>query len=231
MSVQRVLTSAATLALGSLALVACDPGSATGSASTGTSTAASAPASATTSASPTAGASHASADTAAGGSGSAKASPTAAKPAGGHASGSASGSGAASGSGGGTRARLCRAGRLTVTAAPVSQPLNHLLITAKNTSGTPCDLGIIGLVTFDGRIRATTPDGLGGGPNILRPGQSNYEGVALDQQDAPGQGSDTSYLTVKLDSGDTLRIPVKAHVHAPRISVWQPSAADALSAA
>lgn len=225
MSVQRVLTSAATLALGSLALVACDPGSATGSASTGTSTAASAPASATTSASPTAGASHASADTAAGGSGSAKASPTAAKPAGGHASGSASGSG------GGTRARLCRAGQLTVTAAPVSQPLNHLLITAKNTSGTACDLGIIGLVTFDGRVRATTPDGLGGGPNILRPGQSNYEGVALDQQDAPGQGSDTSYLTVKLDSGDTLRIPVKAHVHAPRISVWQPSAADALSAA
>ncbi|MEU5539673.1 DUF4232 domain-containing protein [Streptomyces sp. NPDC020362] len=225
MSVQRVLTSAATLALGSLALVACNPGSATGSASTGTSTTASAPASATTSSSPAAGASHGSAGNAAGGSGSSKASPTAAKRTGGHASHTASGSGT------GTRARLCRAGQLTITAAPVSQPINHLLITAKNTGGAPCDLGIIGLVTFDGRIRATTPDGIGGGPNILRPGQSNYEGVALDQQDAPGQGSDTSYLTVKLDSGDTIRIPVKAHVHAPRISVWQPAAADALSAA
>lgn len=223
MSVQRFLVSAATLALGSFALVACDPGSATGSAPTGTAATASAPAHAT--ASPTAAPSRTSAGTAAEGNGSAKATPTAARQTATHSSGTASGTG------GGTRAGMCRADQLTVTAAPVSQPLNHLLITAKNTSGARCDLGIIGLVTFDGRVRATTPDGLGGGPNILRPGQSNYEGVALDQQDAPGQGSDTSYLTVKLDSGDTLRIPVKAHVHAPRISVWQPSAADALSAA
>ncbi|TVZ81432.1 MULTISPECIES: DUF4232 domain-containing protein [unclassified Streptomyces] len=221
MSVQRFLVSTATLALGSFALVACDPGSATGSAPTGTAATASAPAHAT--ASPTVDASLASTGTAAKGNGSAKATPTAARQTGTHSSGTASG--------GGTRAGMCRAGQLTVTAAPVSQPLNHLLITAKNTSGARCDLGIIGLVTFDGRVRATTPGGIGGGPNILRPGQSNYEGVALDQQDAPGQGSDTSYLTVKLDSGDTLRIPVKAHVHAPRISVWEPSAADALSAA
>ncbi|MGW2705041.1 hypothetical protein [Streptomyces sp. NPDC001340] len=224
MSVQRFLVSAATLALGSFALVACDPGSATGSAPTGTATTASAPAHAT--ASPTTEPSRASTGTAAEGNGSAKstATPTAAKQTGTHSSGTASG-------GGGTRAGMCRADQLTVTAAPVSRPLNHLLITAKNTSGARCDLGIIGLVTFDGHVRATTPGGIGGGPNILRPGQSNYEGVALDQQDAPGQGSDTSYLTVKLDSGDTLRIPVKAHVHAPRISVWEPSAADALSAA
>ncbi|MGW2748621.1 DUF4232 domain-containing protein [Streptomyces sp. NPDC001450] len=223
MSVQRFLVSAATLALGSFALVACDPGSATGSAPAGT--AATASAAAKTTASPTTEPSRGSAGTAAAGNGSAKATPTTAKQTGAHSSGTASGTG------GGTRAGMCRAGQLTVTAAPVSQPLNHLLITAKNTSGARCDLGIIGLVTFDGHVRATTPDGIGGGPNILRPGQSNYEGVALDQQDAPGQGSDTSYLTVKLDSGDTLRIPVKAHVHAPRISVWEPSAADALSAA
>ncbi|MFJ9869247.1 hypothetical protein [Streptomyces sp. NPDC101165] len=226
MSVQRFLVSAATLALGSFALVACDPGSATGSAPTDTAATASAPAHAT--ASPTAEPSRTSSGTAAESNGSAtstaKSTPTAAKQTGAHSSGTASGTG------GGTRAGMCRAGQLTVTAAPVSQPLNHLLITAKNTSGARCDLGIIGLVTFDGRVRATTPDGIGGGPNILRPGQSNYEGVALDQQDAPGQGSATSYLTVKLDSGDTLRIPVKAHVHAPRISVWELSAADALSA-
>ncbi|MFI1169679.1 hypothetical protein ACH4UM_40590 [Streptomyces sp. NPDC020801] len=222
MSVQRIAVSATALALGSLALVACDPGSSTSSAPTGTAATASAPADSTTSASPAA--SHSSAGTTAGGTGSAKATATATKAAGSH------GSGTASGTGGGTRAGLCRAGQLTVTAAPVSQPLNHLLITAKNTSGVPCDLGIIGLLTFDGRIRATTPDGIGGGPNILRPGQSNHEGVSLDQQDAPGQGSGTSYLTVKLDSGDTLRIPVKTHVHAPRISVWEPTAADALSA-
>ncbi|MFE8950186.1 hypothetical protein [Streptomyces sp. NPDC007856] len=224
MSFHRVLTSAATLALGSLALVACDPASATGAAPTGTATTASA-AKTPASASPVSGSSRGSAGTAAGGGSSAGAAPTAGKKPGPH------GSGTASGSGTGSRAGLCRAGQLTVTAAPVSQPLNHLLITAKNTAGTPCDLGIIGLVTFDGHIRATTPDGIGGGPDVLRPGQSNYEGVALDQQDAPGQGSDTSYLTVRLDSGDTLRIPVKAHVHAPRISVWEPSAADALSAA
>ncbi|MGW0885519.1 DUF4232 domain-containing protein [Streptomyces sp. NPDC002671] len=226
MSVQRVLTSAATLALGAFALVACNSGSDTASAApTGMATTASAPSHFPASAAPSAGASHGSAGTTGGGGGSVKAVPTAAKQTGSH------GAGTASGSGTGTRPGLCRAGQLTITAAPVSQPINHLLITAKNTSGAPCDLGIIGLVTFDGRIRATTPDGIGGGPNILRPGQANYEGVALDQQDAPGAGRNTSYLTVKLDGGDTVRIPVKAHVHAPRISVWEPSAADALSAA
>ncbi|ASN25943.1 hypothetical protein LK07_20165 [Streptomyces pluripotens] len=85
-------------------------------------------------------------------------------------------------------------------------------------------------MTFDGRIKATTPGGLGGGPNILRPGEANYESVALDQQDAPGRGSDVSSLTVELDSGDSLDIRLKrTHVHAPRISVWLPTVADALA--
>ncbi|MGW2491910.1 hypothetical protein ACWCV9_32450 [Streptomyces sp. NPDC001606] len=233
MSIRRALTTTATLALGSLALIACDPNSAAGAAPTAGATVAktggahtTAPTAAATVAATVAAKTPAAAPrtqrgttshTAPSGSGTGKSTGT----------GTATGSG----SGGSTHPALCRAGQLTLTAAPVAQPLNHLLITAKNTSGVPCDLGIIGQVSFDGRVRATPPGGLGGGPNILRPGASNYEGVALDQQDAPGKGSTVSSLTVKLDSGDTVRIPVKAYVHAPHISVWQPNAADALSAA
>ncbi|MFC9927113.1 hypothetical protein [Streptomyces sp. NPDC127190] len=227
MSIRRVLTTTATLALGSLALIACDPNSAAGAAPTAAKTGGThttAPTAAATVAATVAAKTPAAAPRTHGGTTSHTA------PSG---SGKSTGTGAGTGTGTGasTHPALCRAGQLTLTAAPVAQPLNHLLITAKNTSGVPCDLGIIGQVSFDGRVRATPPGGLGGGPNILRPGVSNYEGVALDQQDAPGKGSAVSSLTVKLDSGDTVRIPVKAYVHAPHISVWQPNAADALSAA
>ncbi|MER6130160.1 hypothetical protein ABT173_47970 [Streptomyces sp. NPDC001795] len=52
--------------------------------------------------------------------------------------------------------------------------------------------------------------------------------MSLDQQDASGTGSRTSTLAVRLDGGDTIRNPVKAYVHAPSITVSEPTAADAL---
>lgn len=216
MSATRILATATTLALGSLALVGC--GATTSASGTRPSSSSAAPAqSSAASAPPAAGTPQANAP--AGGGSTAKGSSARTTTGSAHHTAPASGS---------KRVPLCRAGQLTVTAAPVSRPLNHLLITARNTSGSPCDLGIIGLVTFDGRIKAATPDGIGGGPNILSPGQANYEGVALDQQDAPGTGTHVSGLAVRFDSGDTVRIPVQAHVHAPAVTVWEPTAPDAL---
>ncbi|MFF3910858.1 hypothetical protein ACFYZJ_34045 [Streptomyces sp. NPDC001848] len=220
MSATRMLTTAAALALGSVALVGCNgTTSAAGSTPSSSAAAPSPGGSSTASASPATGTPRA--DASAGGGTTAKGGTGRTATTGGaHHSAPASGSG---------RTPYCRADRLTVTAAPVSRPLNHLLITARNTSGSPCDLGIIGLVTFDGRIKAATPDGIGGGPTILKPGQANYEGVFLDRQDAPGTGTRTTTLSVRLDGGDTIRIPVQAYVHAPSITVWEPTAADALA--
>ncbi|MFE0511321.1 hypothetical protein [Streptomyces sp. NPDC058964] len=239
MSAKRILGPAAALVLGSLALVACDPSGSSASPaseSTGRPSAASGTAHAPAASSASQGSAGAATTTPAArrssgtsGSGTSGSGTSGSGTSGSGTSGSGtSGSGTSGSATGSHRVGYCRANQLTVTAAPVSRPLNHLLITARNTSGARCNLGIIGLVTFDGKISARTPGGIGGGPNVLAPGQSNYEGVSLDQQDAPGRGADVSSLTVKLEGGDTVRIPVTAHVHAPSVTVWEPTAADAL---
>ncbi|MGV9248966.1 DUF4232 domain-containing protein [Streptomyces sp. NPDC003710] len=220
MSATRILSTAATLTFASVALVGCGGAtSASGSAPSSSVVAPSGDRSASASVTPGTGTGTARAEAPGHTGGTAKGSSTTAV------TGTVDKSASASGD---KKIPYCRAGRLTVTAAPVPRPLNHLLITARNTGGSPCDLGIIGLVTFDGRIKAATPDGIGGGPNILRPGQANYEGVSMDRQDAPGAGTHASTLAVQLDGGDTLRIPVRAYVHAPSVTVWEPTAADAL---
>ncbi|MFF3514735.1 hypothetical protein [Streptomyces sp. NPDC002573] len=53
--------------------------------------------------------------------------------------------------------------------------------------------------------------------------------MSLDQQDAPGTGTRATSLAVRLDGGDTVRSPVRAYVHAPAVTVWEPTAADALA--
>lgn len=223
MSAKRILVTTATLALGSVAVVGC---SGTSSASGATpSAASSAHRSSTAAAAPGTGTGTSNTDADATGTGAAGTAKTGTQKT---ATGNSHHTATAAASGT-KRTPSCRAGQLTITAAPAARPLNHLLITARNTSAGPCDLGIIGLVTFDGRIKAATPDGLGGGPNILKPGQANYEGVSLDQQDAPGSGTHSSTLSVRLDNGETVRIPVKTYVHAPSITVWEPTAADALA--
>ncbi|MEV4440669.1 DUF4232 domain-containing protein [Streptomyces sp. NPDC049577] len=216
MPASRTLTACAALVLGSAALIGCaGPSSASSGAASGTATPA-APAA------PSAGTHRT--DAASTARTSASSAPSAAKH---RAAGLPSHAKGSSASQAGVP--FCRASQLTVSATPFAHPLNHLLITARNTSGERCDLGIIGLVTFDGRIAAEAPDGIGGGPNILDPGQAQYEGVSLDRQDAPGNGSGTSTLTVRLDGGDVVKVPLKTYVHAPAVTVWRPTAADALS--
>ncbi|MDT3396477.1 DUF4232 domain-containing protein [Streptomyces sp. B1866] len=123
---------------------------------------------------------------------------------------------------------LCKAAQLKVTVKKVSRPANHLLITAKNTSRSRCDMGILGEVAFDGRIRATPPQGVGGGPDIVAPGQSRYEGVLLVGRGAHGSGTAVTKLAVKLDSGDTATVPVNTRVNKPAHGTWQHTEQDAL---
>jgi len=208
MSAKRVLLSCAVLTLASVEVVGCDPAATGGSVTTsGSADSASAPDQASPDAQSSASAPS---------NGSAGQTPA-----------SKDSDAAATAPAG--RAASCGAGNVTFTVSPVSRPINYLLITAKNTSGSPCDLGIIAGITFDGKIRAKLPDGLGGGPNILEPGRSDYQSVALDQQDAPGTGTETSYMTLELEGGNTVKIKNRAYVHAPSTSVWQQTAEDALS--
>ncbi|GAA3773644.1 DUF4232 domain-containing protein [Streptomyces phyllanthi] len=210
MSAKRILIPCAVLAFGCAALVGCDPAA---TKVTAGSSGSADPASADGQASPDAQSSPASSPS----TGSAGQAPAP----------KASDTSATATAGG--RAPYCGAGDVTLAVSPVRRPINHLLITATNTSATPCDLGLIAEITFEGGTEAKLPDGLGGGPNILEPGRSNYQAVLLDQQDAPGTGTDTSYMTLELEGGDTVKIENKAHVHAPSTTVWHLTVEDALS--
>lgn len=125
----------------------------------------------------------------------------------------------------------CRASQIKVTTTTVVGPSDRLLIKAQNVSGKPCDLGLIGEVTFDGKIHAELPGGIGGGPNVLQPGESNYEAVTLARWYTPGTTVRTSTMTLALDGGATMTVPAAVTVDAPLVdSPWQLTAADALSA-
>ncbi|RLV08669.1 hypothetical protein CTZ27_07800 [Streptomyces griseocarneus] len=127
------------------------------------------------------------------------------------------------------RVPYCQASQIDITATPHTD-FYRLLIKAQNVSDKPCDLGIVGDVTFDGKIHAELPDGVGGGPNILKPGEANYEAVTLADGSAPGTGTRTSTLTVELDNGATIKVPAAVTVENPRVSSpWQLTAEAAIA--
>ncbi|WP_327680852.1 hypothetical protein [Kitasatospora sp. NBC_00458] len=110
----------------------------------------------------------------------------------------------------------------------MSRPAGRLLLTARNTGTAPCDLGLVGVVTFAGGVEATVPGGIGGGPNVLMPGQANHEAVTLVRGGAPGSGATASALTVALDGGATVTVRTTSFVHAPSSGLWRSTEADAL---
>ncbi|MFD5083281.1 hypothetical protein ACFWOG_11670 [Kitasatospora sp. NPDC058406] len=126
------------------------------------------------------------------------------------------------------RAPSCKPGQLAVTARPVSRPAGRLLLTARNTGTAPCDLGLVGVVTFAGGIKAAVPGGIGGGPNVLMPGQAGYEAVTLVGEGAPGSGATSTALTVALDDGATVTVRTTSFVHAPSSGLWRSTEAEAL---
>lgn len=94
---------------------------------------------------------------------------------------------------------LCDGANTTVTAQPLDRPLNHLLLTVKNTGGRTCELPYYPVLRFDGMQwvpqadRDTQPQAV----VSLAPGASGYAGVLLSAADGSGTGGTTGHkLTV-----------------------------------
>ncbi|MGV9249441.1 DUF4232 domain-containing protein [Streptomyces sp. NPDC003710] len=153
--------------------------------------------------------------------------------------------GRASGSGTATTRTpvLCNGGNTQVTAQEVSRPLNHMLITVKNTGSRPCDLTYFPFLRFDemqwapGAFEESRPQAV----ITLAPGESGYAGVRLSAADGSGEnGTKGHSLTVifqgrtpRSDAGPTasVRLPAKGVYYDSKLTAtyWQSSAADALT--
>ncbi|GAA2225310.1 DUF4232 domain-containing protein [Streptomyces indiaensis] len=107
---------------------------------------------------------------------------------------------AAKGGKGAAAARVpCNGSNTTVTAQPVRRPLNHMLITVKNTGSKTCDLTYYPVLRFDEMqwvpqaIKESQPQAV----TTLAPGESGYAGVSLSAADGSGEWGTTGHkLTV-----------------------------------
>ncbi|MFF4713567.1 DUF4232 domain-containing protein [Streptomyces eurythermus] len=94
---------------------------------------------------------------------------------------------------------LCNGTNTSVTAQPLNRPLNHMLLTVKNTGGKTCDLPYYPVLRFDEMQwvpqadKSTQPQAV----VSLAPGESGYAGVLLSAADGSGSGGMTAHkLTV-----------------------------------
>ncbi|MFD8521874.1 DUF4232 domain-containing protein [Streptomyces capillispiralis] len=137
----------------------------------------------------------------------------------------------------------CNGSNTTVTARPVPRPLNHMLITVKNTGSQPCDLTYYPVLRFDEMqwvpqpVEASKPQSVVG----IDPGESAYAGVLLASADGSGEGGTTGHkLTVGFqgrtpnsDGGPAAipALPAKGVYYDSTLAVtyWQQSMDDALT--
>ncbi|MFJ4282931.1 DUF4232 domain-containing protein [Streptomyces massasporeus] len=107
------------------------------------------------------------------------------------------GAGAAKGT---TATRIsCNGSNTTVTAQPVRRPLNHMLLTVRNTGSKMCDLTYYPVLRFDEMQWVPRPikDSKPQAVTTLAPGESGYAGVSLSAADGSGEWGTTSHkLTV-----------------------------------
>ncbi|MBR8643109.1 DUF4232 domain-containing protein [Streptomyces tuirus] len=88
----------------------------------------------------------------------------------------------------------CNGSNTTVTAKPVPRPLNHMLITVKNTGSKYCDLTYFPVLRFDEMqwvpqpMQESKPQAV----TTLAPGESGYAGVLLSAADGSGAGGTTA---------------------------------------
>ncbi|MFI0233759.1 DUF4232 domain-containing protein [Streptomyces sp. NPDC017086] len=94
---------------------------------------------------------------------------------------------------------LCNGTNTTVTAQSLARPLNHMLLTVKNTGSKRCELPYYPVLRFDQMQwvpqadESTRPQAV----VSLNPGQSGYAGVLLSAADGSGSGGSTAHkLTV-----------------------------------
>ncbi|WP_210637287.1 DUF4232 domain-containing protein [Streptomyces sp. GESEQ-13] len=87
----------------------------------------------------------------------------------------------------------CNGSNTSVSAAPVSRPVNHMLITVKNTGSKNCDLTYYPVLRFDEMQWVPQPveDSKPQAVVTLAPGESGYAGVMLSAADGSGAGGTT----------------------------------------
>ncbi|MFF8526439.1 DUF4232 domain-containing protein [Streptomyces werraensis] len=109
--------------------------------------------------------------------------------------GSSAGKGTASGGSDDAPATFnpCNGSNTSVSAAPVSRPVNHMLVTVKNTGSKNCDLTYYPVLRFDEMqwvpqpVEESKPQAV----VTLAPGESAYAGVLLSAADGSGSGGAT----------------------------------------
>lgn len=219
------LFAAATVALAAFSLTACQDGSATGLRTTSASSDATADTTARTGADGTA---SDGTDTTATGTDAGEQSTT---------TGTATGSRATTEDG--ADASIpgdCSAADVRITAAEVSSPVNHLLLTATNTGSRVCALPPYPAVRF-GEAQSVPPvmeDSQPQSLTMLEPGGSGYAGVLLSAADgSAGGGRTETELTIPFDDGSiaTVALPA-AGVHvddALSLTYWLTDRATALT--
>ncbi|MFD5375985.1 DUF4232 domain-containing protein [Streptomyces griseoincarnatus] len=137
----------------------------------------------------------------------------------------------------------CNGSNTAVSAAPVSRPVNHMLITVKNTGSKNCDLTYYPVLRFDEMqwvpqpVEESKPQAV----VTLAPGESAYAGVLLSAADGSGSGGATGKkLTVGFqgrtpnsDGGPAAipSLPAAGVYYDSSLTVtyWQSSTDDALT--
>jgi hypothetical protein len=228
----RLLTAAATVALAALSLTGCNNGTGTkdegasADSATSVSPSATAPASSASASGPSDGGSS---------SGDAKPAGTTAEPT---ARASAAKAPASSG-----KTVTCEGSNTKTVAAPLTRPVNHMLITVTNTGGNTCYLYGYPAVGF-GEAQSVPPvieDSQPQAVVTLKPGESGYASVALSAGDGSGANGRTEQsLTVYFHgrSGNE-SVGAGAHPALPaegayvddslKVTYWQQAMDDAIN--
>ncbi|WP_433857213.1 DUF4232 domain-containing protein [Streptomyces kronopolitis] len=99
----------------------------------------------------------------------------------------------------------CDAAKVRLTATVLTRPVNHLLLTATNISGAPCDLHFSPDLRFDDAASPlpALPAGKPQAVVTLAPGASGYAGVLTSSADGSGRhGRMRTSLSVSLPGRD-----------------------------
>ncbi|MFJ8926363.1 DUF4232 domain-containing protein [Streptomyces sp. NPDC102364] len=140
------------------------------------------------------------------------------------------------------KAVTCQGSNTKTVAAPLTRPLNHMLLTVTNTGGNTCYLYGYPAVQF-GEAQSVPPVDEGTKPQAvvtLKPGESGYASVLLSAADGSGaQGHTEKSLTVHFSGRTGSENLTPAHPSLPaeglriddslKVAYWQQSMDDAIS--
>lgn len=130
----------------------------------------------------------------------------------------------------------CTAANTSITAAPVTRPLNHMLITVTNTGSKMCDLPGYPQLKFEG-AQSVPPVIEGSKPQAvtsLKPGGKGYAAAILSAGDGSGgEGRTATSLQIGFEGSDGMAdAALQARgVHIDdslRVTYWLSSSTDAL---